>query len=246
MVPAAGPVLIEIGWPHLMRLQIRTGRRRCLDGASRRNMIRGDGVEEQAKNARINDVANRLRLHRDAFEIRWILHVGRGHVPLVSPVSRNIDGLPVGVAGKYICVSGPVEITGDIGLNQSLDFLVARPDIPKKNRLAVMIMAQRFRRHIDQDRSGQRIGDNQRRRRQVVCAYIRVDAAFEVAVSRQHGDRHEFAFVDCAGNIRWQRPRIANACSATEPDEIEAERIERFLQTGIGEISGNRLRSWRQ
>jgi len=39
--------------------------------------------------------------------------------------------------------------------------------------------------------TGQRIGDNKRRRRQVICARQRMDPALKVAVARQNGRSHQ-------------------------------------------------------
>jgi hypothetical protein len=44
---------------------------------------------------------------------------------------------------------------------------------------------------VDVHRAGERVGHHQRRRGEVVGAHVRVDAALEVAVARQHRHRDE-------------------------------------------------------
>jgi hypothetical protein len=63
------------------------------------------------------------------------------------------------------------------------DFLVGRPDVLQVHRLAIAAVADRILGQIDMQRAGQCVGDDQRRRSQVVHLHFRMHAAFEVAVA---------------------------------------------------------------
>ena len=51
---------------------------------------------------------------------------------------------------------------------------------------AVRILADRLRREVDVHPARKRVGDHERRRREVVRLYLGVDADLEVAVAREH------------------------------------------------------------
>ena len=61
--------------------------------------------------------------------------------------------------------------------------------------VAVGVGAQRVVHQVDVHRAGQRVGDDQRRRGEVVHLHVGVDAALEVAVARQHRGDGEVALV---------------------------------------------------
>ncbi len=95
-------------------------------------------------------------------------------------------------------------------------------------------------------RAGERVGDDERRRGEIVRLHVGADAAFEVAVAGQHGGGDEAVLVDRLGDLRRQRAGVADAGGAAEADEIEAELVEVGLQAGLVEIGGDDLRSGRQ
>ena len=94
------------------------------------------------------------------------------------------------------------------------------------DRLAVRARAERLVREVDQHRAGERVGDDEGRRGEVVRPHVRVHAALEVAVAREHRDGHEVVVVDRLRDVSGQRPGIADAGGAAEADEVEAERVE--------------------
>ena len=81
-------------------------------------------------------------------------------------------------------------------------------------------------------RARQGVGHHQGRRGQVVEADVGVDAAFEVAVARQHRRHRQVALVHRLGDAGQERARVADARRAPEADELEAERLERLAQPG--------------
>ena len=88
-------------------------------------------------------------------------------------------------------------------------------------------------RQIDIDASGQREGDDQRRRHQEVRFDVLMHARFEIAIAGKHGGRDEIVIVDRLLDLRMERPGIADAGRATVTDEIESELIEICLQSGL-------------
>ena len=94
------------------------------------------------------------------------------------------------------------------------------------DRLAVGAHAERLGGDVDQHRAGERVGHHERRRGEVVRPHVRVHAALEVAVAREHRRRHEVVVVDRLRDRVRQRAGIADAGGAAEADEVEAERVE--------------------
>ena len=95
-------------------------------------------------------------------------------------------------------------------------------------------------------RARERIGDDQRRRGQIVRAHVGVDAAFEIAIAGQHRRGDQILVVDGLGDLRRERTGIADAGGAAEADQVVAELVEVLLQAGFVEIFGDHLRARRQ
>ena len=122
-----------------------------------------------------------------------------------------------------------------------------RPDVLEVDVVAVGVRADRRPRSGSQAIDpGQRVGDHERRRREVVHLHVGVDAALEVAVARQHGDDREVLVVDDLGDLVRQRPGVADAGRAAVADEVEAERLERLDEPGALVVLGDDLRARRQ
>ena len=110
------------------------------------------------------------------------------------------------------------------------DLLGRRPDVLEEDRLARLVGAERLGGEVDLQRAGERVGDDQRRRGEIVGAHVRIDAALEIAVAREHRRGDEIALGDRRRDRLRQRPGIADAGGAAEADEVEAERVEIVLQ----------------
>ena len=94
---------------------------------------------------------------------------------------------------------------------------------------------------VEVHRAGQSVGDDKRRRCQVVHLDIRADAPFEVAVAREHGGDGEVVRIDRLGDLGQQRARIAYAGGAAESHQFVAETIEVVLQPGLFQVVGHHL-----
>ena len=217
-----------------------------LDRTGGRDVVGGDRIEEQAENARVDDILDRLAAFRHVFEIRRVLHVGGTVVPLEGQSALDGDLAPVGVALEHIGVFFGEHLLVDALADHGRDLFACRPDIAQIDLAAFLVGAERSLGDVDLHRTGNRVGDDERRRRQVVGAHVGVDAAFEVAIAGQHRGRHQVVLVDRFGNLLGQRTRIADAGGAAEADEIEAQRIEIFLQPRLLVIFFNHLRARRE
>ena len=96
-------------------------------------------------------------------------------------------------------------------------------------------------------RAGERVGDDQRRRREVVRAHLGVDAALEVAVAAEHRRDDEVALPRSPCEIgSRQRPAVADAGRAAVADEVEAELLEVRHEARLREVLGDDLRAGRE
>ena len=126
------------------------------------------------------------------------------------------------------------------------DLLRRRPDVAEMDRVAVLVVAERLVDEVDLQRAGERIGDHQRRRGEVVGAHVRIDAALEIAVAREHRRRDQVARADRRRDRFGQRAGIADAGGAAEADEVEAELVEIGLQPGLRQIFADHLAARRE
>src|SRR5690606_20137724 len=121
------------------------------------------------------------------------------------------------------------------------DLPVAWPDVAQVHRLAVAAGAERLAGQVDVDRAGDGVGHHQRRRGEVVHLYFGVDAAFEVAVARQHRGDREVVFGDAAASECWAHGAgfspFAAALRATRPAPVITAGLEVLVQEVIAAIT---------
>ncbi len=206
-------------------------------------MVGRDRVTEDAQNAGLDDVLNRSRFHRQTFEVRRVLDVGGAVVPLIGLTARNLDGLPVLVALEDVGIAFGEHFRRDRLLLDGGDLFRGRPDILQEDVLAVLVLGDRVLGDVDTHRTGDRIGHDQRRRGQIVGLHVRVHAAFEVTVTRQHRGGDQTVVVDGLRDRRIQRARVTDAGGAAITDKVKAHGVEVGLQTGVGQIVGDDLRA---
>ena len=95
---------------------------------------------------------------------------------------------------------------------------------------------------VEVHRTGQGIGDHQRRRRQVVHPHVGVYPALEIAVARQDRDDGEAALGHGLGDTGQQRPAVADTGGATEADQGEPQLVEVRGQAGALVVVHDHLR----
>ena len=185
-----------------------------------------------------------LLLH--ALEVRRVLHVGRTVVPGVGEAALDRDLAPGRIALEHVGVLLLEHLLGDALADHRIDLAAGRPDVLEEDLLALLVEAERLLGDIDIHRAGDRIGDHQRRRGEIVGAHVGVDAAFEVAIAREHRGGDQIVLVDRLGDFLRQRTGIADAGGAAEADQVEAERVEILLQAGFLVVVGDHLRARRE
>ena len=133
--------------------------------------------------------ATRLgRLARHALEVGRVLDVGRRGVPGVAVARRARQRAPALVARRTRRrSSGGTSRAGCDCATASCDLLAGVGQMSRrKTGWPSRAVAERLVVEVDVDAPGQGVGDDQRRRHQVVGPHLGVDAALEVAVARQH------------------------------------------------------------
>ena len=203
--------------------QIAAGRAVAPDAAGRRDVVGGDGIEEQPEDARALDIGDRRGRQRHLGEIRRVLHIGRARVPAIGEPALHRDLAPFGIAAEHVAVALLEHLALHRLAHRLGDLLRRRPDVLEIDRLAVRADAERLGGEIDGDRSGERIGDHERRRGEIIGAHVVIDAALEIAIAGEHRGDRQPVLVDRVRDLLGQRPRIADAGGAAIADEIEAE-----------------------
>ena len=85
-------------------------------------------------------------------------------------------------------------------------------------------MAERFAGEVDCDRARERMGDDERRRGEIIGLNIGADAALEIAVAGENRRGDNAIVVDGLRDFRRQGTRVADACRAAVADGLEAQR----------------------
>jgi len=96
---------------------------------------------------------------------------------------------------------------------------------------------------VDVERSGQRVGHDQRRRGEVVELDLGVHAAFEIAVAREHRAHREIPRGDGLADLRRQRSGVADAGSAAIADQKKADLFQRAQQRRFLQVIGDHQRA---
>ena len=114
-----------------------------------------------------------------------------------------------------------------------LNLALGRPQLAEKDRRAGLVRPDRLGRQIDRHAPGERVRDDERRRREIVRAHLLLDAPLEVAVAAQHRGDDEIARFDFGADLVGQRTAVADAGRAAVADEVEAELIEVLLEARL-------------
>src|SRR5690606_15705509 len=201
---------------------------------------------EQAEDARAADVARRPRGLLHAGEVGRVLHIGRLFVPGIGLARRRLHRAPVLVALEHVGIFAREEVARDEFGDEILNLLPGRPDVLEVDRLAVRALAERLLRQILAHRPGERMGNDQRRRCEIVGLHVGRYASFEIAVARQHRGGDQALLIDDPGDGARQGAGIADAGGAAETDEIEADLVELLLQARLFQIFGYDLAARRE
>ena len=190
-------------------------------------------VTESPSTARTRSSGNvsyRRWSHRHSVEVRRLANIGRVRLPpgKRSPVtgklrpcqlaSPSVTGLPVFACG--------IPSLARLGvLDGGGDFRLRGPDVFEVNRLAGLIRTERVGVEVVADAPGERVSDDERRRHQIICADVNVDAALKVAVATEHADGDEAVVFNGFRNVGGQWTRVADASGAAVTDHVEAQLV---------------------
>ena len=186
MVAAARAVGVVVDASDAVLVEVLARRAVGLDIAGRADVVGGDGVAEGREYASAGDVGDRGRLDGHAVEVGRLAHVGRGGVPFKRRTGRSRQRAPALVTVEDASVLMIEHACFDRRIDRRLHFCGIRPNVFQVHVVAVRADAESVFLEIEVHRTGERIGDHEWRRSQVVHLHVGVDAAFEVAVAREH------------------------------------------------------------
>ena len=184
-------------------------------------MIGGDAVAENCQYARAMNIGKRAGGFGHVFKIWRQLDVGGTGFPFIKVAFRDGHALPAGVAFEDFAVFLAILFGGDGGADGGFHFLRGGPDFAQIDRLAGFARAEWLGGEIQIHAAGEGVGNNERRRREIVGANERVDAAFKIAIAAEDGDGEEIIFLDGGADGVRQRAAVADAGGAAVADEIE-------------------------
>ena len=148
------------------------------------------------------NVADRIRGGLHAVEEGLLTHVSGILIPCKQLAFRHIKALPAMIAIEYGSVILEEHLTADGTVDHGCDLFVGRPDVLEIYVVAGCILAEWLGLKIEVHGTGERVGNDQRRRCQIVHLDIRADAAFEVTVARQYGSDGQVVGIDGFGDFR--------------------------------------------
>ena len=221
--------------------EVATGGAVGLDRAGRADVVGRHRVAELGQHARPGDVGDRGRLLGHPVEVRRLANIGRIGIPGEGVASRGVETLPPLVTGEDVGVVLLEEVARQGRLDRRLDVLGCGPDVLEEDVVALLVLAERVGVEVEVHRPGQTVGDDQRRRREVVHLDVRVDPALEVAVARQHRGDGEVTLLHGGRDLLGQRARVADAGRAAVADEVVAELVEVGPQTCLLVVAGDDL-----
>ena len=246
VVAAPRAVRVEIGRLHAMLDQVLARGAVGLDRSGRRDVIRRDAVAEERQHAARPSIppasaaSSSCLRGTSACGCTWNLR------PRVLVALGHRQLLPVLVALEDVAIAVPEHLGVDGALHRLLQLLLGRPDVFQKHGLAGLILAERLRREIFRNPSGECVRHHERRRREIVGAHVLLNASLEVAVAAEHRADDQALFANDGRDFVRQRTAVADAGRAAVPDQIESELIEIRREPGGVEVFRDDFRTRRQ
>ena len=226
--------------------EVRPGRAVLLDRAGRADVVGGDRVAELEQHPGALDVGDRLGLVGHAVEVRRLADVRRVLVPGEGVALGSRQRLPLLVSGEHVGVVVGEHLRRDRLADHPLDLAERGPEVLEKDVVPVLVLPERVTEEVDVHRAGQRVGDDQRRGREVVHLHVGVDPALEVAVAGQHAHDGEVLLVDRGAHLGDEGSGVADARRTAVADEVEAELVEVRREAGLLVVVADHLGTRRQ
>lgn len=146
-------------------------------------MISGDGVTEVEKAVGRADIFNGLQFGFSRREERGVGNVGGRFVPIIKFAGGSFEALPHFGSLE----DGVVSLLEHFRLNtvsgNFRDFFTRRPDVCQEHVVSLLILTERSSFEVEVNRASKSIGNDKRRRSEVVGASVGVDSALEISVS---------------------------------------------------------------
>ena len=240
VVAAARAVGVEVLALDAVLAQVLARGRLELDRAGGRDVVGRDRVAEHDEAACAGDVLDRADLQRHALEVRRLADVGRVRLPGEALALRHRQAAPLLVAGEDVGVRRAEHVAVDGARDRVRDLLRGRPDVAEVDLVAVLVLAERLLEQVDVHPACERVGDDERRRGEVVRLHLGVDPGLEVAVAGEHGADDEVALLDSDRDLLRQRAGVSDAGRAAVADGVEAELLEIVRQARRGRSTPSR------
>src|SRR6185437_14925708 len=108
-----------------------------------------------------------------------------------------------------------------------LDLAGGRPDVTQVDRLPVRVaaerLAERLAEQVGEQGAGEGVGDDQWWGGEEVHRALGVNAALEVAVTREHRAHRQVVLGDCGADLGDEWAGVADAGGAAVADQAEAQ-----------------------
>ena len=146
----------------------------------------------------------------------------RGYAEVGAPVAARVSRLLVS-AGDAVRSGQPLaelispELGRERAVHRCAHLGVRRPHVLQEDRLPVAPRAEGLGREIHVDAPRERVRDDERRRREIGRAHLRMDAPLEVAVPREHGGDDEIVILDRAADGVGKRAGVTDAIVDANP-----------------------------
>ena len=193
VIAATRAIGVELSRADLALGEIFTSWGCVFERAGGRDMIRGDHITQNCHNLGVLKIGDLVSFHRNALEIGWILHIGRGGGPIVGFLIGHIHGLPFLIALKHIGIFRQEGLTGHRRFHHFGNLLRGGPDVFEVDVIAVAVLANHICGQVNVQSASQSIGHHQGWRGQIIGADIWGDAPFKVSVAGQHRSGDEIA-----------------------------------------------------
>src|SRR5918997_4650627 len=246
VVAAPGAVGVEVARVHALAYEVLPGRHLRGDRARRRDVVGGDRVPDLDEHAGPLYVPQGLRFGREALEEGRLLDVGGVGVPLVEVAGGHVHLVPLLVAGVDVGVLALVDLRVQ-GALYLLGYLGLRgPDVLEVDGVASLVLSERVVDQVQVHGPCQGVGDDERRRGEVIGPHVGVDAPLEVAVAREDGGDHEVVLVYRLAYGLGQRPGVADARGAAVANDVEPELLQVVQQARGLQVLGDDLGARRE
>mmetsp|Transcript_414 Transcript_414/g.472 ORF Transcript_414/g.472 Transcript_414/m.472 type:complete len:317 (-) Transcript_414:86-1036(-) len=226
VISSSGTISIVILRFDTTAFQITSSRRILGDLTSGTNVISCDRVTQVQQSMSTFQILDGFGSFFGLLEERRIVNIGGALLPLVQFTSGSFQSVPsLGTLGD-LAINFGKHFRSDDSTGDSGDFFSGRPDIAQEDRVTGGVVTQGLGFEIDVNSSSQGVGDNQRRRGQVVGPGERMNSTFEVSVSGQNSGRNQIGFGQSGGNFFIEITTVSNAGHATITGNGETELVQ--------------------